>query len=160
MPLHPIEVETVLEAPPDRVWEEVRKPRLLLYVAAPWIRFDPVRPESLPDVWQDGEYVVSMRFHGAVPLGRQTVVISYPEPMGDTRRLRDDGYGGVIRRWDHLMEVSPHPEGTLYRDSVAIDAGWLTPLVAAFAQRYYEHRQRRWRTLVAADFDYARAERG
>ena len=160
MPLHPIEVETVLEAHPDRIWEEVLKPKLLLFVAAPMIRFDPVRPEVLPDIWRIGAYVVSMRFYGAVPIGHQTIVISYLEAIGATRRLHDDGYGGVIRRWDHLMEISPHPDGALYRDTIAIDAGWLTLPVAVFARRYYAHRQRRWRALVAADFDYARAARG
>lgn len=160
MPLRSIELETVLEAHPDRVWSELRRPRLLFHVAAPVIRFRPRRPRIFPEIWRDGTYVAAIRLYGVLPLGPQTIVISYPEPSGGTRRLRDDGYGGVIRRWDHLMEVAPHPDGTLYRDTVAVEAGWLTRPVAAFARFYYSHRQRRWRALVAAGFDYDRAARG
>ena len=160
MPPVSIEVETVLRAHPDRVWEEVRKPRLLLFVAAPMIRFRAVRPDTFPEIWRNGVYVTSLRLYGLIPFGRQTIVISYLEAIGETRRLRDDGYGGLIREWDHLMEVSPHPDGTLYRDTVAVEAGWLTRPAAAFARRYYAHRQRRWRALVAANFDYGRAARG
>jgi hypothetical protein len=55
----------------------------------------------------------------------------------------------MIGRWDHWITVEPDGEGgTLYRDSVEIDAGFLTPLVGMFAHLFYCHRQRRWRGLA------------
>jgi hypothetical protein len=35
---------------------------------------------------------------------------------------------------------------------VHIDAGMLTPLVAAFARLFYAHRQKRWRALAKNGF--------
>ena len=57
--------------------------------------------------------------------------------------------------WDHTIEVEPVDNWTRYVDRVVIDAGVVTPLVAAFAYFFYKHRQQCWQRLVAAEFDYA-----
>jgi hypothetical protein len=149
-----VEISTHLDALPDRVWAEVQRPRLLFFVAAPMVRFRPVDPPDLPDAWHDGPHVLSMTLLGIVPLGRQVIDVSRPPPRGHTRFLRDAGRSASIRRWDHLISVAPDAAGTRYADRVEIDAGRRTPIVAAFAARFYAHRQRRWHALVAADFDY------
>lgn len=74
---------------------------------------------------------------------------------GDTWRMRDNGHGRSIPVCDHMIEVSPHGDGTLYTDRITVEAGVLTLFVAAFANRFYAHRQRRWRRLVASGFDYS-----
>ncbi len=53
-----------------------------------------------------------------------------------------------------LDHAAPSPGGTLYRDRVEIDAGLLTPVVAALARVFYRHRQGRWRALAARGFAY------
>lgn len=148
---------TYLDADPARVWDEVNRPRLLCFVAHPLMRFDPITPARLPDRWQDGDYIVRMRWRGIMPIGRQTIRISRPPASGARRLLLDDGHGALIRRWHHLVSVEPEGAGTRYRDRIEIEAGRLTRPVAAFAGRYYAHRQRRLRDLVRADFDYERA---
>jgi hypothetical protein len=154
-----VPISTHLAAPPDKAWLEANTTRLLRFVSAPMIRFAPIDPASWPERWEDGEYLCSMRLGGKLPIGRQVIAISRPAPEGDRRFLRDDGRGSGIRRWDHLITIEPDGEGTRYEDRLEVDAGLRTPLVAAFARRFYAHRQARWRKLVASGFDYGDDEK-
>lgn len=148
-----VELSTTLDCPPDVAWARVLSPALLFHISAPLVRFTPERGKPLPDVWVPGEYRFWLHLFGVVPLGWQAVVISLPEPDGDTRFLRDNGFGPRIRQWDHWITIAPTPGGrTTYRDRVSIDAGPRSQLVAAFARQLYGHRQRRWRQLVADNF--------
>lgn len=52
-------------------------------------------------------------------------------------------HGGVLRAWDHTLQVEPlGPGRSRYRDTVRIDAGRLTPLVATLAVGIYRYRER------------------
>lgn len=156
-----IDIETQLPAPPERIWAEVKTSKLLLYVAAPLVRFYPIEPKALPERWTAGRYRVSMWFLGLIPLGRQWVVISEPPAPPDTpapeetQIIRDEGTGDLVRVWDHWIFIRPGPDGTtLYRDRVDVKAGPLTPFVWLFAAWFYRHRQARWRKLVSRGFHY------
>ncbi len=151
--------EIILPAPLDQVWQHVLTPRLMVHVAAPWVAFRPLHPAAWPDQWQPGPYRVAMRLFGLVPLGEQTIGIEFPacdDPQ--QRRLRDNGWGALIRRWDHqIYAMAIDNQSCRYRDEVTISAGLLTPFIWVYAQLFYRHRQRRWRRLVAANFDYGAA---
>lgn len=126
---------------------------MLFHVAAPLIRFTPRGGTPFPDCWQPGEYRAWMWLFGLIPIGWQAVVISEPAPQGKSRFIRDNGYGPLIRRWDHWIEISPgENDTTRYTDRVTIEAGMLTPLIAGFARLFYAHRQRRWRKLARSGF--------
>ncbi|MEO0462523.1 MAG: hypothetical protein AAF127_05295 [Pseudomonadota bacterium] len=147
-----VELITRLGCSADEAWEHVQKSALLHHIAAPLIRFRP-QDQPFPERWTPGEYRANMRFAGVLPAGWQAVVISFPEPRGDTRFVRDNGYGPLIKRWDHWIVIEPHGESaTRYTDRVHIEAGVLTPFVAAFARSFYGHRQERWRDLVRTQF--------
>lgn len=154
-----VTVTTLLDATPERVWDEVQRSDLLEYVAAPLIEFDPVNSESFPERWDEGDYRVAMRLFGVIPLGEQTIRIS-KERVDDTDgkqfyQLRDDGTGELISVWDHLISVRETPDRkTVYTDEIEVRAGVLTPLIWLFASIFYRHRQRRWRKLVKNDFKY------
>lgn len=152
-----IEITTHLDAPPDRIWEEVNKPGLLLFVAHPFIRFEPVEPRELPDRWREEDYVFRMWLFGILPLGRHAVSISRPTNDGDLRELQDNGHSALIKKWDHLISVEADGNGTRYTDRIEIDAGFVTLAAAAFARRFFAHRQRRWQKLVNSGFDYAQS---
>lgn len=145
-------VRTILDAPADRVWAEVRTPRLLRHVAAPMIVFDLIDPKQMPEVWADGRYHVGMRFLGIVPIGRQWIVTSTPNPEDHANgvyRIRDAGVGDIAKTWDHLIVIEARSDGrTDYRDEVEVKAGVLTLGVWLFAQVFYRHRQSRWRALA------------
>lgn len=157
-----IELSTLLDASPERIWEEVNRPSLLRYVAHPLVRFEPISPPTFPERWEEGEYRVRIWQFGIIPLGWQVIRIERPEGAGPARRrqLRDNGSGALAWKWDHLITVEPEagaPGRTRYTDRVEIEAGALTVPVSIFARVFYGHRQRRWRYLVRSGFDYGGA---
>lgn len=148
-----VELSTHLAAPPETVWEHVQTPRLLHYVARGMVRFIP-RDGPFPERWHEGEFRTWMLLFGFIPIGWQAIGIELP-PQSDRRFVvRDNGYGPLIRHWDHWIEITPEHGGTRYVDRVHIAAGVLTPLIRAFARIFYAHRQRRWRKLVDSGFAY------
>jgi len=152
-----VEVSTYLDAHPERVWQEVNTIRLLRFVAAPLLTFKPIDPPEFPEVFPEGRQLVSMRFRGVLPIGRQVIDVSRPAARESTRFIRDNGHSALIRRWDHLIAIAPEGVGTRYTDTVEIEAGVLTGPVLLFARSFYRHRQMRWRQLVATGFDYSAA---
>lgn len=149
-----VERTSELACTPDEAWSHVLTAPLLQHIAAPLIRFVPMGGRGFPQDWEEGEHRTWMFLFGFIPLGWQAIVISRPEPSGDVRYIRDNGYGPLIRRWDHWIEIAPGkaPGTTRYTDRVTIEAGVLTALVAAFARVFYAHRQRRWRALALSGF--------
>jgi hypothetical protein len=148
-----VTLSTALECTHDEAWEQVQTSALLQHIAAPLIRFVPKGDAPFPEQWQPGEYRAWMCLFGVLPIGWQAVVISEPEPIGTSRFIRDNGYGPLIKRWDHWITIAPGENGTTcYTDRVEIEAGLLTPLIAAFARVFYAHRQRRWRHLAKTGF--------
>lgn len=151
-------VTTILDAPVERIWAEVKTPRLLNYVAAPLIVFDLIDPATMPAQWGGGRYLVSMRFLGLIPIGRQWIVTTTPQPEDQARgafRIRDNGIGDIAKVWDHLIVIEARTDGrTDYRDEVEVRAGVLTLGVWLFAHWFYRHRQARWRRLVRKGFRF------
>lgn len=142
---------TTIALSPGTVWSEVQTARLLVHIAWPLMRFVPVGDEPLEAFRPGGRYQVRLRLFGIVPFGTQWIVTSTHEPKsGDwPKRLRDNGHSNLIDTWDHWITIAPDGYGqTHYRDDVEISAGVMTPLVWAFAQLFYRHRQRRWRGLA------------
>ncbi|WP_416190605.1 hypothetical protein [Neisseria sp. CCUG12390] len=147
-------LETRLPCAAEAAIAHLKTPKLLFYVAAPLIAFAPHRPAVLPEQWRPDSYLLKMKLFGIIPLGSQTVAISYPQAGCFT--LLDDGHSPLIRRWRHTVTVIPQQSGCLYRDTVEIDAGILTFIVGAFSYILFRHRQKRWRRLVRNGFDYGR----
>lgn len=151
-------VTTILDAPVERIWAELRTTRSLNCVAAPLIAFDPIDPVTMPAHWGDGRYLVSMRFLGSIPIGHQWIVTSTPQREDHARgvfRLRDNATGDIAKVWDHLIVIEARTDGrTAYRDEVEVKVGVLTLGVWLFAHWFYRHRQERWRRLVQQGFRY------
>jgi len=160
-----VAVSSVFPCPLARIWQEVQTTRLLNYVAAPLVRFQPVDPPAWPERWSEGHYRVGMTLFGFLPWGQQWIVASVTRldttPGQQHYELRDNGYSSLISRWDHRITIRETADGmTHYSDTVDIRAGWLTLFVWAFAQVFYRHRQNRWRQLVASNFAYPPEFRG
>lgn len=152
-----IELVTLLETPAERVWDEVLRPQLLRYVAAPLVTFIPVERASWPETWEEGDYVCEVNLFGLVPMGQQRIGIRRLERAGADApyTLVDDGASRLFRRWHHTITVTPRgPSRSRYEDVVEVEAGPLTPFVVPFVRLFYAHRQRRWRRLVQAGFRY------
>ena len=148
-----VNVSTYLPCEPEQAIRNLKTTRLHQYVAAPLLGMFPIQPPRLPEVWPEGTSWFSMRLFGFIPFGKQAIVISFPEHKGGFC-VRDNGYGSLTRKWDHVVTVEASGNGTLYRDRVTVEAGILTPLVWGFALVFYRHRQGRWRKLVDRSFEY------
>jgi hypothetical protein len=144
-------ISTTLHAPADRVAGLVQRSDTLLFISGPLLRFVPIRPAELPDIWSPGEYRVRIRFFGVLPMGEQSIRIEHPptEEPG-IFRIRDNGGGQLVRVWDHMITIGPdRSDGrTRYEDRVDIRAGLLTPFIWLFAQGFYRWRQYRWGRLL------------
>ena len=146
-----IEVTSQFALPPDKVWEQVQRPAVLLHIARPILSFIS-RDGGWPEKWEHREYVAGLRAFGFLPVGEQVIGIEFQGEETTGYRLRDNGRGGLISKWDHMMMIDPEGDGTRYTDRVDIEAGLLTPLVCAFAKFFYTHRQKRFQALIASDF--------
>ncbi|KAE8238986.1 hypothetical protein A4X03_0g8730, partial [Tilletia caries] len=136
----------------QQAWLELRRTaRLLQHIAWPLVHFIPLDDAAFDRFQPGGRYKVKLRLCGMIPFGTQWIVTSLHEAEGSEwpKRLRDNGHSALIPKWDHWITVTPDPNGgTRYSDEVEVSAGALTPLIWAFAQIFYRHRQRRWRKLA------------
>lgn len=145
-----VSLSTIIDLPPDEVWQRVQTPQLLLHIAAPLVRFR-FNGVAAPATWAEAEsWPMSLSLFGFLPFGIQWIVPSVHTSDASPwpKRLRDNGHSALIKTWDHWITVEPDEAGgTLYRDEVEVRAGLLTPFIWLFAQAFYRHRQRRWRAL-------------
>jgi ligand-binding SRPBCC domain-containing protein len=141
-------IESILPAPPDRVWEALERPETLQRIAAPVLRFRPAQPGGLPRYWRRGtEARLRLYLFGLLPLGPHTIRVDAADPARGELRTRESGLMAPV--WNHTIRIAAHGDGaTRYSDEVEIRAGVRTPVVWLFAQLFYRHRQRRWRTLL------------
>jgi hypothetical protein len=148
-------VESVLPCPPEKVWDELQRPALLLEVIRPLFRFAPADGPQFPERWLEGATVRCKGYlFGIIPLGAHTIFIERIDPVAREIQTRESE--ALVRRWDHMVRVRSAGEGQAhYSDEIIIEAGWVTLFVWLFAQGFYRHRQRRWwrvaRRLVAAE---------
>lgn len=141
-----INVQTDLPTTADKVWQAMQHTASFLYVTRGLFGFpalagrtDPIRKGEIGTGWL-------LLLH-AIPLSRHTIhVVDLDQ---DARTIRSREHGGILRAWNHTLHVEPTGEHSCrYSDTVEIDAGPLTGLVALAAVGIYRYRQRRWHRLV------------
>ena len=65
------------------------------------------------------------------------------------RELQTVECGGLLRAWNHLIQVEPLSENSCkYTDEVEVRAGLLTLLAWLLAHGFFRYRQRRLRRFV------------
>lgn len=141
-----VERSTSLGASADAVWAAVKAPSAFRRVTRGLLTMPTIKTRN--DSWQVGETVKGWVFlFGIIPFSRhQLYVASINE---DTRTLRSQEKGGLIRKWNHDIVVTPVNESQCkYLDRIEISAGLLTPLIVVYAHWFYRMRQRRWRVLA------------
>lgn len=140
MALHRLLREQLLPARVEEVAPFFEAPHNLALITPPWMAFRIATPE--PVTMREGARIDYTLRVLRVPL-RWRTVISLWEPG---RRFVDEQERGPYRRWRHLHEFLPTPEGTLVRDTVEYEVGW--GWLGELAQRVYVAR------ALAAIFDY------
>jgi hypothetical protein len=141
-------VESIFDCPPDRAWDEVQRPSLLLEVASPLIRLEPAEGPWFPDRWQQGRTVrFESYLFSLIPVGRRTVCFERVDHSA--RQIQTREHDPLIRHWDHLIHVRATDDGrTRYSDELQISGGPLAFFVWLFAMWFYRHRQRRWKRVA------------
>ena len=151
-------VSTNLPCPPEWAWSELRKPSTLIHVGSPLLRFELVEPDEFPETWEEATYRVKLKMFGVIPMGSHHVVITDTQtdetPGAQRYGIRDNGFGDLVKKWDHVITIRENSDGTThYTDTVHIEAGILTIGVWLFASLFYRYRQIRWRRLVRRAFN-------
>lgn len=141
-----VHVETILPTSAARVWSAMLSPATFLYVCKGLFglpalagRTEPLRLGESGTGWL-------FAFH-VLPAYRHRLEIVEVDEEGGTIRTHE--YGGLLRAWNHTLQVEPLGENLCrYTDTIDIDAGSLTAVVVAVANGIFRYRQRRWRKLV------------
>ena len=147
-------LKLVLDCPPDAAWRAIRSPATFASVSAPFTTFESLEPDGFPEQWSAGDHPVRVRALGVLPIGRQSIAISFPRRADGVRMMRDDGGGldgplALVTEWHHTMAVSEAPDGrTLYRDRLQFDAGPLTLVMWPVYWLYWQWRALRMRRLA------------
>lgn len=138
--------QTELAASPERVWQAMLQPSTMLYVLKGVFGFPALGGRI--DAIVEGEAGTgwALMFH-VIPFAKWTINVVRVDPA--TRTIVTNEHGGIIRCWNHTL----HVEGldavrSRYTDSIEVDAGPLTPVVAASVRLIVSYRQRRLRRLA------------
>lgn len=141
-----VHLETVLPTAADRVWPALLSPVTFLYVCRGLFgipalsgRAEPLRLGERGTAWL-------FAFH-LLPAYRHTIEIVHIDEASGTVRTRE--HGGILRAWNHTLRVEAIDERSCrYSDTIEIDAGVATPIVAKVATGIFRYRQARWHKLV------------
>jgi hypothetical protein len=141
-------ISTLLECTENQLWDKISEPASLQYVAAPLLSFKPLEGGKLDHRWQVGTlYPLKLYFMKLIPLGRHDIQIDRIDE--ETKTIVSRESGRLARVWNHKIHFQAAAPGKVsYTDEIEIEAGWLTPGIWLFAQLFYRHRQRRWKTLL------------
>jgi ligand-binding SRPBCC domain-containing protein len=141
-------VQSILPAPPEKVWAKVKDPTTLLEVTHPLLGFIVRDGRPFEDVWQPGGMVsLDLLGMGLVPLGRHDITVSRIDEGKREIETRETGRLAAI--WNHLIRVEPYDDNqTLYTDRVDLAAGSLNEIAGRVAHFFFRYRQTRWQHLV------------
>lgn len=141
-----VHIETELPTDAEQVWAAMQHPTSFTYVCRGVLGMPALVGRTA--AMREGESGTGwlLLFH-LIPLMRYTIHLVEIDPA--TKTLRSQEHGGMLRSWNHTLHVEAVSTRTCrYSDTVDIDAGALTPVVARLATLLYRYRQRRWHKLV------------
>ena len=139
-----VQKTSVFPAGRDAVFQKLRKPETLQYIAWPFATFEPVG-NAVPTWTVGGTFSYRFRLFGVIPFGTHTIHIVRFDP--ESIRSRESNEHVPV--WNHDIIMEPvDANHTEYTDRVEIRAGWKTAFIWVWANAFYAHRQRRWIQLL------------
>lgn len=140
-----IRVDAIYNLPAEALWRNVvRYDALEAVMSGALVRV--TCPEGEEQVGDD--VALTFRLLGVAPVGRWRFKVVARDDM--RFRLRSEESGTGVRRWAHESAIERIDDSTCRLiDTIEIDAGALTPVVAWFARREYARRHRLRKRLVA-----------
>ena len=147
-----VHLETELGADVGRVWDAMLLPATFLYVVRGLFSVPMLAGRTEPFVAGESGTAWLFVFH-VIPVYRHTINVISVDPASHTVKTHE--HGGMLRAWNHTLHAEPIEGGrTRYSDTLEIDAGPLTPVVALGARWIFRYRQRRWHRLVRRQFAF------
>lgn len=141
-----VHIETQLPTDAEQVWAAMQHPTSFTYVCRGVLGIPTLVGRTAAMRESESGTGWLLLFH-LIPLSRHTIHLVEIDPT--TKTLRTHEHGGLLRSWNHALHVEPiSTQACRYSDTVDIDAGTLTPVVARLAILLYRYRQRRWHKLV------------
>ena len=130
---------------PDRLWASAVDLADLRTVCRGLIGFDD-RVPATGRIHEGDVFVTDVRLFGRLPA--QTYRMDVAELSDRDRRFRSEESGAGVTRWSHVCTVTQTATGARLTDSIDIEAGAMTPLMALWARLLYHIRGRRRAALV------------
>lgn len=142
-------ISTYFNCSEDELWDKIKEPWSLQFVAAPILSFRPKNNETLSGDWViDRPYQFKLHLFSIIPLGTHTIKLVKIDKESKVIQSQESGLLAPV--WNHDIHFSEvEPGKVIYSDRIKIKAGLLTPFIWLFAHVFYRHRQRRWRVLLA-----------
>jgi ligand-binding SRPBCC domain-containing protein len=135
---------TMLDAPPERVWELVKRADTFLYVTRPFLGVGGV--DVWPETLDEGEsFGGRLLGFGFIPLWRHEIVLVKMDEAA--REIYTNEHGGPVPKWNHRITVEAADGRTRYTDEIEI-GGLFAPLTWLFCATFFRYRQMRWKKLV------------
>ena len=132
--------------PPEKVWSIATDFAALEEVMRGRIAFSGL-PEGRVRTGQVIDVGVSM--FGVLP--EQPYHMEVLECDDEAMLLRSSELGAGVKEWNHTLKVTPLEHGARLSDRIEIEAGFLTPLYAAWAKYLYKARHAPRLRLLAGD---------
>lgn len=141
-------ITTYFDCSEDELWEKIKEPWSLQYVAAPILSFRPKNDVNLSGDWEvDKPYPLKLYLFSIIPLGTHTIKLVRIDKESKTIQSQEKGLLASV--WNHDIQFVEIELGKVrYTDRIEIKAGLLTLFIWLFAHFFYRHRQRRWRVLL------------
>lgn len=133
-----IELTHHYAVPPERLWALVTDYNALAEVMRGLVRFDGLPPGRT----RTGQrFEVQVRLFGRLPPQPYVMEVLQCDDIGRVLRSAEHGMG--VDTWRHTLRVTEIPGGrSTLSETVEIDAGWRTPIFAAWARFMYGARHR------------------
>lgn len=97
------------------------------------------RYDGLPDrvIEQGDRFDVSVTLFGYLRARNHNILIERMDPA--RRLIQSRQHNRILRLWDHRLCIDPHPEGAVWTDRIALDAGLWTGIAARLCHRVYRY---------------------
>lgn len=144
-----ITVHTEISIDIDKAWTNVKTPALLQFVSKGMITLKSV-DGGFPEQWEVGQtYGFTTRVFGIIPFGG--IHYLFVEKMDDINyQLFTKEWDSGAKVWNHQITMRQLGDSKIYyEDAITIYGGILTGFIAAFAKRFYTHRQQRWQIVAS-----------
>lgn len=148
-------VRSVIPMSIEKVWDNVKTPELLRFIAKGMIRFMPA-DGGFPKEWETGQtYAVKMRIFGFIPFGGKHF-LSVEKIDDSSFEISTKEWDRAAKIWNHSIKLREAGNGnTYYEDFITIYGGVLTGLITLFAKWFYIHRQKRWQIVAKEDLNFS-----